>query len=460
MRRRLILLVFTTTLFALTLLGVILIVVIWTLTSAAQQPRAVATATVAAEALEGIHDAGGTIDVATLREFVRDEAVLTVTLADGTTFSTATMPVGDVYTGTYTEGDVTVTALIPASINAEKLRMQSLLVVGISALALGIAMLVAMFYARRITQPLEDFSEMAGRIGTGDRRQLGRRYGVPELDAVAEVLDQGLSAFNDLLENERRVTTEASHQLRTPLTALSLRLEEILATDDLDVVRTEATAALGQVERLSGVVDEVVGVSRGTRASANEPFGIDDLIASQIMEWTPAFQADGRRLARVGTTGLVAVGLAGAQAQALATIIENSLVHGQGTTTIRLRASGSWVVIEVSDDGPGVPPELDSTVFERHVSGTDSSGLGLALARTLVSADGGRLEMMTARPAVFAMFLPARTEPPAKRVVEPGAQPDAVPVPAVGTSTENGQTVVASVSSPAASVSSGNTQRR
>ena len=459
MRRRLILLVFSTTLFALTLLGVILIAVIWTLTSAAQQPRAVATATVAAEALEGIHNAGGTIDAAILQEFVRDDAVLTVSVG-GRNISTGPVPEGDVYTGTYTEGAVTVTAVIPASINAEKLRAQSMLVVAISILALGIAMLVAMFYARRITQPLEDFAEMAARIGTGDRRQLGRRYGVPELDAVAEVLDQGVSAFNDLLENERRVTTDASHQLRTPLTALSLRLEEILATDDLDVVHSEATAALGQVERLSGVVDEVVGVSRGTRVSANEPFGIDDLISSQITEWTPAFQAEGRRLVRVGTTGLVAVGLAGAQAQALATIIENSLAHGQGTTTIRLRASGSWVVIEVSDDGPGVPAELDSTVFERHVSGTDSSGLGLALARTLVSADGGRLEMMTARPAVFAMFLPARTEPAATPVGESGAQLDAVPAGAVPMSTENGQTVVASVSSPAASASSGNTQRR
>jgi signal transduction histidine kinase len=454
MRRRLILLVFSTTLFALTLLGVILIAVIWTLTSAAQQPRAAATATVAAEALEGIHDAGGRIDATTLKDFVRDDAVLTVTMADGTTFSTGDVPPGDVYTGSYTEGAVTVTAVIPASINAEKLRAQSLLVVAISALALGIAMLVALFYARRITRPLEDFAEMAGRIATGDRRQLGRRYGVPELDAVAEVLDQGLNAFNDLLENERRVTTEASHQLRTPLTALSLRLEEILATDDLDVVRTEATAALGQVERLSGVVDEVVGVRRGTRASSTEPF---EMLASQITEWTPAFHAAGRRLVRVGATGLVAVGLAGAQAQALATLIENSLVHGQGCTTIRMRASGTWVVIEVADDGSGVPAELESTVFERDVSGNDSSGLGLALARTLVAADGGRLEMITARPAVFAMFLPARqgAGPGAVPRTEPTANHDE---PATGP--REGQTVVASVSSPAASVSSGNTQRR
>jgi signal transduction histidine kinase len=438
-RRRLILLVFSTTLFALTLLGVILIVVIWTATSAAQQPRAEATARVAANGLEDVIEAGGTVDVTTLESFVRDDAVLTATLPDGTVLTTGEQPSGDTYSGTATVDAITVTAVVDASVTAQRLREQSFLVVAISVLALGIAMLVALFYARRITQPLEDFAEMAGRIATGDRRQLGRRYGVPELDAVAEVLDQGLSAFNDLLENERRVTTEASHQLRTPLTALSLRLEEILATDDLDVVRTEATAALGQVERLAGVVDEVVGVSRGTRTSANEPFEVDELVASQITEWTPAFEAAHRRIARVGATGLVAVGLAGAQAQALATLVENSLVHGQGTTTIRLRASGSWVVIEVADDGPGVPSELDTTVFERNVSGTDSSGLGLALARTLVAADGGRLEMLTARPAIFAMFLPARQDD--------------------GRSAER-QTVVASVSSPAVSASSGNTQRR
>jgi signal transduction histidine kinase len=443
-RRRLILLVFTTTLFALTLLGVILIVVIWTATSAAQQPRAEATAKVAANGLEDVLEAGGTVDVETLRSFVRDEAVLSATLPDGTQLATGGLPTGDIYTGHASVDGISVTAVVDASVTARRLREQSFLVIAISALALGIAMLVAVFYARRITRPLEDFAEMAGRIATGDRRQLGRRYGVPELDAVAEVLDQGLSAFNDLLENERRVTTEASHQLRTPLTALSLRLEEILATDDLDVVHTEATAALGQVERLAGVVDEVVGVSRGTRASANEPFAVDELVASQITEWTPAFDAARRRVVRVGATGLVAVGLAGSQAQALATLVENSLVHGEGTTTIRLRASGSWVVIEVADDGPGVPAQLDTTVFDRSVSGTDSSGLGLALARTLVAADGGRLEMLTARPAVFAMFLPARQEAAAQGDGRPGER----------------QTVVASVSSPAESVSSGNTQRR
>jgi len=444
-RRRLLLLVFSTTLFALVLVGVILVSVIWTFTSAAQQPRAVATARVAAAGIEDAVEAGTAVTDEMVLGYVRDDAVLTVTLPDGRVVRSGPPPTGGVYRAEATAGEVTVVAEIPTWYIQSKLVQQTLLVILASALGLAVAMVVAMFYARRLTRPLEDFAEVAGRIATGDRRPLGRRYGVPELDAVAEVLDAGVSGFNDLLENERRVTTEASHQLRTPLTALSLRLEEILASDDLDDVHAEATAALGQVERLSGVVDEVVGVSRGTRTVAQEPIDLDALVSSQATEWWPAFHAAHRSLVRLGSTGLVARGLPGAQGQALATLIENSLVHGGGTTTLRLRASGTWVVLEVSDEGPGVPAELETRVFERNVSGADSSGLGLPLARTLVMADGGRLEMLSARPAVFAMFLPAHGPAPE----------ELLPVTA-----DAGQTVVASVSSPAATASSGNTQRR
>ncbi len=369
-----------------------------------------------------------------------------------------------------------MTARILHAVNVRKVTSQTLIVITVSLVALVLVMFVALFYARRLTRPLEDFAEMAGRIATGDRRDIGRRYGVPELDAVAEVLDAGVTSFNALLENERRVTTEASHQLKTPLTALSLRLEEILATDDLAVAHHEATAALGQVERLSGVVDEVVGVTRGWHLAPAEVFCVDDLVSSQLTEWRPAFRAKERGLARVGVTGIGVLALRGAQAQALATLLENSLRHGEGTTTVRVRATGGWAVVEVADEGPGVPEGLEDRVFERSVSGGDSSGLGLALARTLVAADGGRLELLSARPAVFAMFL--RTDPDAATPVSgatTGATGDSLPsgeraveTAAAGSArpgsgaaqTDVGQTEVATAASSAASVSSGNTQRR
>lgn len=453
MRRRLLLLVFTTTLFALTLLGVILMSVIWAATDSAAVERAEANARVDAAALGRILEAGGTVDQQIVDELVRDQATLLVRLPDGTTFTSGEPVQGDAYVGTATKAGVTVVASIPKAFYVQRTVGEGLLVVGISIVALGIAMLVANYYARRLTRPLEDFAVAAERIATGDSRPVSQRYGVPELDAVADVLDRSANSFTELLESERRATAEASHQLRTPLTGLSLRLEEILASDDLDEVHAEATAALGQVERLSGVVDEVVGLNRGQVADA-ERVSVDELVFGQMTEWSPAFDAAGRRLRRTGTRELEVWAVPGAQAQALATLIENSLVHGEGTTTVRTRPAGAWSVVEVSDEGPGVPEELGQRVFERSVSGSQSSGLGLALARTLVVADGGRLEMVSARPAVFAMFLPASGAAGSAGRQGDGAQEPPVSEP------EPGQAEVAMAASSAASASSGNTQRR
>jgi signal transduction histidine kinase len=424
---------------------------IWAATDSAALERAQANARVDAAALGRILAAGGEVDQQTVDELVRDQATLMVTLPDGTVLTAGGAVEGDAYVATAEHAGVTVTAAIPKSFYVQRTLGEAALVVGISLLALGIAMLVANYYARRITRPLEDFAVAAERIATGDSRPVSQRYGVPELDKVADVLDRGASSFTELLESERRATAEASHQLRTPLTGLSLRLEEILASDDLDVVHAEATAALGQVERLAGVVDEVVSLNRGQTA-VPEPVPVDDLVQGQITEWAPAFDAAGRRLRRAGTRGLVVWAMAGAQAQALATLIENSLVHGEGTTTVRTRAAGAWSVIEVGDEGPGVPEELGQRVFDRHVSGSQSSGLGLALARTIVVSAGGRLELVSARPAVFAMFLPASAG--TGRPVEVAASQE-VPAEAGADQAE-----VEMAASSAASASSGNTQRR
>jgi signal transduction histidine kinase len=91
----------------------------------------------------------------------------------------------------------------------------------------------------------------------------------------------------------------------------------------------------------------------------------------------------------------------------IATLVENSLAHGAGRTQVKVRRNDRSTVIEVSDDGAGIDPLLGAKIFERSVSGRSSSGtgVGLALARTLVEDDGGRLELLSERPAVFGVFL-------------------------------------------------------
>jgi signal transduction histidine kinase len=280
-----------------------------------------------------------------------------------------------------------------------------LVILSVALLAIAAAVVLAIGQARRLTAPLTDLVETAERLGSGDPRPRHKRYGVPELDRVADVLDASAERIARMLTAERRLAADASHQLRTPLTALSMRLEEIIATDDHDTVEEEATIALGQVERLTDVVQRLLTNSRDPRSGSAVVFDLDEVIKQQMEEWRPAYRGEGRGMARSGTRGLRAVGTPGAVAQVLATLIENSLMHGAGSVLIHTRVTGNQVVVEVTDEGQGVPEDLGSRVFERTVSGRNSTGLGLAVARDLAEADGGRLELLQQRPPVFALFL-------------------------------------------------------
>ncbi|KIZ19107.1 ATP-binding protein [Streptomyces natalensis] len=285
-----------------------------------------------------------------------------------------------------------------------------LVILAVALLAIIAAVILAVRQARRLTAPLTDLAETAERLGSGDPRPRHRRYGVQELDRVADVLDASAERIARMLTAERRLAADASHQLRTPLTALSMRLEEITLTDDPDTVKEEATIALAQVERLTDVVQRLLTNSRDPRTGSAVAFDLDEVVKQQVEEWRPAYRSAGRAIVRSGKKGLRAVGTPGAVAQVLATLIENSLMHGAGTVALRTRVTGNQAVVEVTDAGPGVPPDLGSRVFERTVSGRNSTGLGLAVARDLAEADGGRLELLQQHPPVFALFLAREAE--------------------------------------------------
>ncbi|MGK3094776.1 ATP-binding protein [Streptomyces sp. WAC01490] len=283
---------------------------------------------------------------------------------------------------------------------------RTLLIIGaVALLAIISAVLLAVRQANRLASPLTDLAETAERLGSGDPRPRHKRYGVPELDRVADVLDSSAERIARMLTAERRLAADASHQLRTPLTALSMRIEEISVTDDPETVKEEANIALTQVERLTDVVERLLTNSRDPRTGSAVVFDLDEVIKQQIEEWRPAYRSTGRALVCSGKHGLRAVGTPGAVAQVLAALIENSLMHGGGTVALRTRVTGNQVVIEVTDEGPGVPAELGARIFERTISGRNSTGIGLAVARDLAEADGGRLELLQQHPAVFALFL-------------------------------------------------------
>ena len=317
----------------------------------------------------------------------------------------------DSMTQTASNGEFTVSVTADDAYVTGNVIRALLLIGGVALVAVGIAVVLGLLYAKRLLRPLEELAGAADRLGSGDSSPLGRRYGLQELDRVAEGLDGSAQRINELLAAEREFSIDASHQLRTPLTALSMRLEEMVgAAEHPDVVREEGAAALAQTERLAEVVGQLLGRARRSASSAPIVASVDEIVGQQVVEWEPAFRRINRRLAVTGEKGLFAFATPGGASQVIATLLDNALVHGAGTVTIRTSRTRRSVVVEVRDEGSGVPAEIAPRIFERSVSGAPGgTGLGLALARTIAAADGGQVVLVRPRPAVFALFLPHAT---------------------------------------------------
>ena len=273
-------------------------------------------------------------------------------------------------------------------------------------LALAVAGMMADRRASRIAHFLATLGERAERLGPGDPRPVPLRSGIEEIDRLDAALARGAQQGAKRLASERDFAADASHQLRTPLTALLMRLEEIASTDDLEVVEEEANIAIDQVERLSRVVDDLMSRTRASSGETNPAVSLDSVLASLQREWQPAFAGARRSIHVSGERGLGVRAMPTALAQILTTLLENSLMYGRGTVEIAARRAGLSVVIEVADEGDGVPAAIAPHIFERSVS-SSGSGLGLSLARDLAEAAGGRLELVRARPPLFALFLSA-----------------------------------------------------
>jgi signal transduction histidine kinase len=278
-------------------------------------------------------------------------------------------------------------------------------VAGVVAIAAGVAM--AVWQANRLSAPLVYLAASAEQLGSGQVRPSLEPSGVEEIDLVAAELARSADRLAGRLAAERQFAQDASHQLRTPLTALTMRLEEIMLTSGEDDVVEEARVSLEQVERLVTVVDDLLATSRRSTGGTTEAVALLDVVRQQEEEWAETFRAAGRVLVVDVAAEDRVLATPGALAQVIATLLENSLKYGDGATTVRSKPSGpkGAVALEVTDEGAGVQDEIAPRIFERGATTGGSTGLGLALARDLVAADGGRLELAQRRPPVFRVFL-------------------------------------------------------
>jgi signal transduction histidine kinase len=306
------------------------------------------------------------------------------------------------------QGGVRVTVFAPASEVSHRVRQVWVLVLALAVLGTAAAAGLAVLQARRFIQPLERLAATSARLGEGDFSARAGRLELPELDRVARTLDAAAVQIAQLVGRQREFAANVSHQLRTPLTAMRLRLDELSTLEDPAAAHAELESTLRVADRLERTVTDLLELARAGDIGRPRDVDLAALAREHARGWAPLYARGGRRLDARVTAPLPARVSPGGVAQALDVLLENALNHGAGATRLIAADADGRCVLAVEDDGPGVPPELAGQIFERHVSTAGSTGLGLPLARALVEADGGRLVLARARPARFEILLPRR----------------------------------------------------
>ncbi|WP_033310160.1 HAMP domain-containing sensor histidine kinase [Streptomyces iakyrus] len=276
----------------------------------------------------------------------------------------------------------------------------------LAVLVLGVAALLGVAVARRLTRPLRQLNDMASKFSDGDLTARSPVTGPPETQTLARTLNQGAERLDTLIAAQRIFVADASHQLRTPLTALRLSLDNIADGVDDEFVREDVEQATAEVVRMSRLVSGLLVLARAeAKVTAAEPLPLMDIVRERLAVWRPAADERGVTIALRGSTdGRPSVlASSGHLDQMLDNVLSNALEVSPdgGTITVRVEPRGDVVGVSVLDEGPGMSDAEKSRAFDRFwrgqgLTGKSGSGLGLAVVRQLATDDGGTVALTDA----------------------------------------------------------------
>ena len=278
----------------------------------------------------------------------------------------------------------------------------------LAAAVLVFALAFARRRAARIAAPLEELTRAATALGAGDFTVRTTGSDIDEAARAGRAVQTTAARLGALVERERAFAADASHQIRTPLTALRLGLERALLTPGADLAEA-ARVALDRIDRVESTVDELMARARDTLAPVG-PTDVAALVRQAATErWAELARARRRELLIGPATGLSAAASPAVLHQVLDVLVDNALRHGAGTVTVRTRAAtDGGVAVEVSDEGPGFDQAALAAAFHRGDARARGTGIGLALARSLAESIGGRLVITEPGPGpAVALLLPA-----------------------------------------------------
>jgi signal transduction histidine kinase len=308
-----------------------------------------------------------------------------------------------------------------------------LVLIGIPLLVL-ITGIVTYLAAGRALRPVE---AIRARVAT--TRDPSVRVPVPaardEVGRLAETMNAMLARLQAGQAVQRRFVADASHELRSPLATIATGLE-LLSRGDAD--RDTVTALRGETERLGRLVDALLLLARADESGLRPRF--EDVDLDEVAE-AERLRPAGRIVPRIEAAHVRVVGDRGQLAQVVRNLVDNACRHARSTVVVSVGRSGEYAALDVADDGPGVPPEQRTRVFERFVRLDDAraradggAGLGLAIVAEVVAAHGGTVDVVGSPlgGALFRVRLPIPAGSPDPEVAvepTPARRPSPAPRP-------------------------------
>lgn len=271
---------------------------------------------------------------------------------------------------------------------------------------------LGLWLARRMSRPFTELARVARQLGDGQFQIDLPSYSVPEAREICVSLKSTGERLEQLVRREREFAVNASHQLRTPITALRLSLEDLaLWPDTTPEMREELERSVAELDRLNGAITELLDLARGRRLGERSEIDLSALVAAVADRWQTRIEEEGRAVVTRAPGLIHAQVPAGPVEQVLDVLIENARLHGRGTITLTTRDAGSHLEVVVADEGSR---SLGGDIFRRGVTTRsapgDAHGIGLAVASELAEVAGGHLSLDTSAPTTtFVLWLPVAT---------------------------------------------------
>jgi len=261
----------------------------------------------------------------------------------------------------------------------------------LAVVALAAAALIALWQARRLARPVDELIAASDRLGEGDFAVSVAASGIAEIDRAGQALASTSGRLRDLVERERAFTANASHQLRTPLTALRLSLDNALLTPGVDVEQA-IRDAVTETDRLQDTLDQLFVLARArsgpTGALFTRSVPVAEVLDDLQRRWHATFAERGRRFQVLQEDHVARRDAPVILGQILDILVDNAATHGRGTVEVAASAVSGGLRIRVHDEGDDT---ADFPEMLTHAGPGDSHGRGLGLADSLAQAAGGRL---------------------------------------------------------------------